>query len=134
MQEAYRPLHKKYMLCCSSWGYPDMGPDLDGRYSPVLTWDGVGVPPVLTWNGVPPIREGGVPSYWEGRGVPPVLTWDGGSPHQEGWEYPSPLERMGTPSPSRRMVYPPSPPLPHQPDGGTFPSAGCGYPPPEAKC
>ena len=43
MQEAYRLPRSKYMLFCTSWGYPpphsDLGPDLDGGYPhPDLGW------------------------------------------------------------------------------------------------
>ena len=107
-QEAYRPPHSTYLLCCSvSWwggGYP-MGryphPVSMGGYphsvptgtplSPDGGYPGVPPPPSARW-GYPHIDQMGHP-HQEGSGYPPVGK-DGGASHWNWMWYP-PGGRMG---------------------------------------
>ena len=107
------------MLCSSGWGYsphPDLGPDLDGGSTPILTLgpdlDGV-TPGSPSWPGI------GYHLSWSGMVVPPVLTWDGVSLIQtwEGWGTLPTLSGRMEYLPSGRMGVPPH----HQPDGGISP-------------
>ena len=92
------------MLCCSSWGYPPLHPDLRSD----LHRGGYPGYPQLTF-------------YW--GTPPPILTWDEGTPSQEGWGYPTPdWEGWGTPLPVRKDGVSPG-----RSDGGT-PSVRWGPP------
>ena len=92
MQEAYRPWHMKYSICCPAeggyllpGGVPHLGyppsdlarvpPHLDLVRVP-LQLDLAGVPPVWTWLGYPPSSDlAGVPPHLGLAGVP---LWPGG--------------------------------------------------------
>ena len=96
------PPCSKYMLCCSSWGYPNPCPG---------TWHGQGVPhPAdrgysIPLMGVPPDLGWGSPHQQYG-GIPP-LGLDGGTPHPDlGWEDAQSWPGMGhPPSPSAGSGY-----------------------------
>ena len=88
MQEAYRPRHIKYSICCSVLGGGGLPHPCRGctppQVPPVLTcWGGtpclqMGYPPFWTWPGYPPSDLAGVPSHLDLAGViPPHGIWLG---------------------------------------------------------
>ena len=135
MQEAYHPPRSKYMLCCSSRGYP-LSWDLTWTGGTPLPGPGKGVPPpgpgkgvspTWTWEGGNPLPGlgRGYPPPGPGKGIPPTWTWEGGTPPTWTWAGGTPpawtWEGGNPPAWTWKGVPPPrpgegdTPPSPHPP-------------------